>query len=559
MRIRTTRPTASLAVALALVLPAHAQSWVETFAPTDGAAFDSFGFALAGDSGRLLVSSLAAEPVPQVQDCGAAYVFERGPSGWVQTDRLDPSNPVHHMQFGRSLALSGYDAVVGAPTATEAGLETGAVYAYRKLGAWTETQLLVGSSCTDSALFGYSVAMDGGRLVVGAPTCDAACGADQGAVFVYEQSGTTWVQTAVLEGLPSATPQAFGHAVDIQGDRIVVGAPLALDAVKDSGRVYVYENAGGQWVLDEVLTDPEAVPHDRLGYSVDLDGDLVAAGQPHADVDGVVDAGAAQVFQDTPGGWVRRWVLGAQDPAPYTRYGYALLLRGTRLFASSPWAPASNGGSGRAWLHGRAGGDWLHLPAPALPRQLPGDGFGSSMALVGDEVAFGRWGDSASTGTPGLGSVSVFDLQGVPVHEAYCFGAGCPCGNIGAEGGCQNSTGTSARLSAGGSLSLGRGDLELAVDGLPQGRMAVLLVGASAAWNLFGDGLLCVSGGASGLQLAGPARSSGVAGALAYDLSDLGPLHAGMTRYLQVLYRDPLGPCSQRSNLSNAVGLRFVP
>ncbi len=560
MRIRTHRTAAALAACLTLALPTHAQSWVETFAPADGAAFDSFGFALAGDGSRLLVSSLAAEPLPQLQDCGAAYVFERGPAGWVQTDRLDPSNPEHHMGFGWSLDLRGYDAAIGAPHAVEMGRETGSVSVFRKLGAWTETQVLVGLGCADQALFGYSVALDGPRLVVGAPRDHASFGPDEGRVHVFEQSGTTWVQTAVLEGIPGQHAQAFGHSVDVDGDRIVVGAPLAFEGVKDSGRVYVYENTGGLWSLVQVLSDPEAVPHDRLGTRVRLQGSLLAVGQHHADVGGVPDVGAVQVFERGAAGWERRWVLGPREPVPYTRYGFDVQLAGTRLFATSPWASSGNGGTGRVWLHGRSGAEWLELPAPALPRQVPGDGFGSGVALVGGEVAIGRWGDSSTTPhAPGLGSVSTFDLAEVPLHASYCFGQGCPCGNDDTAGGCRNSAGPGARLSAQGSLSLGRADLELVAEGLPAGRMAVLLMGQAASWSLLGDGLLCVSSGAGTLRLVGGPRSSGAAGALDYSLAELGPLHAGATRYLQVLYRETLGPCNQAANLTNAVGLSFVP
>ena len=74
-------------------------------------------------------------------------------------------------------------------------------------------------------------------------------------VFVYEYSGTTWVQVAVLQGLPADTPQAFGHSVALEGGRLVVGAPTASSSIKDAGRIYVYENTSGLWTLTEVITD----------------------------------------------------------------------------------------------------------------------------------------------------------------------------------------------------------------------------------------------------------------------------------------------------------------
>ena len=64
--------------------------------------------------------------------------------------------------------------------------------------------------------------MDGDTLVVGAPY--KASG--QGAAYVYTRTaGETWTQTAKLVASDGVGNDAFGYSVAIDGDVIVVGAP----------------------------------------------------------------------------------------------------------------------------------------------------------------------------------------------------------------------------------------------------------------------------------------------------------------------------------------------
>ena len=67
---------------------------------------------------------------------------------------------------------------------------------------------------------GYSVAIDGDTLVAGAIGDDAA----QGAVYVFQRSGGSWVFNAKLTASDGAANDFLGTSVAIDGDTIVVGA-----------------------------------------------------------------------------------------------------------------------------------------------------------------------------------------------------------------------------------------------------------------------------------------------------------------------------------------------
>ena len=103
---------------------------------------------------------------------GAAYVFTRSGTVWTQQQELAASNGVAGDQFGYSVAVSGNTAVVGDYfKAVSATSEPGAAYVFTLSGGvWTQQQELLASDGVDEDHFGFSVAVDGGTAVIGAPT-----------------------------------------------------------------------------------------------------------------------------------------------------------------------------------------------------------------------------------------------------------------------------------------------------------------------------------------------------------------------------------------------------
>ena len=75
-------------------------------------------------------------------------------------------------------------------------------------------------------IFGYSVAISGTRVVVGANGDDTGA-SDAGSAYVYDLSGgTPTVPVATLNNPGPAASDYFGNSVAISGTRVVVGASL---------------------------------------------------------------------------------------------------------------------------------------------------------------------------------------------------------------------------------------------------------------------------------------------------------------------------------------------
>jgi hypothetical protein len=144
--------------------------------------------------------------------------------------------------------------------------------------AITQAQLTADDGAT-SDTFGRAVAISGDTAVVGACFDRVGTHYSQGSAYVFVRSGTTWVQQAHLTASDGAGDDWFGFTVAISGDTIVVGAP-ADDVGTDAqqGSAYVFVRSGTTWAQQAKLTASDGAAGDTLGSSVAIFGDTVVAG-----------------------------------------------------------------------------------------------------------------------------------------------------------------------------------------------------------------------------------------------------------------------------------------
>ena len=116
--------------------------------------------------------------------------------------------------------------------------------------------------------FGYSVAIAGGTVVVGAYGDDDASGCtddwcNSGSVYIFHTSdgGSTYDLVAKLTATDAVESDHFGESVAIHSSLVVVGAPHHDDADWDSGAVYVFrtEDGGASWSPLAKLTPSDGV------------------------------------------------------------------------------------------------------------------------------------------------------------------------------------------------------------------------------------------------------------------------------------------------------------
>ena len=181
-------------------------------------------------------------------DSGAAYVFVRSGVTWTQQAYLKASNAESSDFFGFSVGVSGDTVVVGAyledslavgvnGTQTDTVLRnSGAAYVFARSGStWSQQAYLKPSNTEGEEFFGWSVAISGNTVAVGAvgergisPGVNGnqfATGApSSGAVYVFGRSGVVWTQLAYVKASNPGSGDQFGLSVAAAGDTVIAGA-----------------------------------------------------------------------------------------------------------------------------------------------------------------------------------------------------------------------------------------------------------------------------------------------------------------------------------------------
>ncbi|RMH05537.1 MAG: hypothetical protein D6702_00095 [Planctomycetota bacterium] len=309
---------------------------------SDGRSGDRFGCSLAAAGGVLVAGAWSAD-APQV-DSGAAYVFRWDPlaGAWNEEAKLDPAASVRGDRTGEAVAVSAEVVVVGAPGNDYSGAGAGLAYAWRwdpLAGSWVyEGWLWPGAGALDpDDSFGSAVAVSGDVAAIGA-FGDDDLGSAAGAVWVFRfvPGFNYWSLETKLTAGGGAAGDLFGWSLALDGDTLAVGAPGANGR---TGEVFVfrYDPVNRIWNQEAVLVDPAGAADDQFGRSVALSGDLLAAGAPGAD-EGGQDHGTALWFERAPatGQWLEQGRVLDSSPKLSEQQGERIALLGDALLVAAP-------------------------------------------------------------------------------------------------------------------------------------------------------------------------------------------------------------------------------
>jgi hypothetical protein len=134
-------------------------------------------------------------------------------------------------------------------------------------------------------------------LVVGAKGDEVGANHDQGSAYVFTRSGTVWTLQQHLKANDGTGNDYFGHAVALRGDMAVVSAHFAnLGAGYDQGAVYVFTRSGTTWAQIKKLAASDGAKYDRFGSTVALSSDTLAVGMRNDQYGPTTSKGAAYVF-----------------------------------------------------------------------------------------------------------------------------------------------------------------------------------------------------------------------------------------------------------------------
>ncbi len=341
----------------------------------------------------------------RVNDSLARYPIVIDPLLWVERDNWLASDGAAGDYFGASVAIDGNFAVVGAWGDDDNGSNSGAAYVFERNGnLWMETAKLVAFDGLAGDIFGDAVDISGNRIVVGAPK-RADNGTDSGAIYLFERVGGVWTPTFKFLAMDGAANHRYGAAVAISGVHMLAGARRHNFS---RGAVYHLIEDQGTWV-GETLIASDAGSGDWFGQSVALSGRYAIVGA-NGDNDNGPNAGAAYTFYRPGLGLNQQQKLLRSDGGAQDNFGYAVDLSGSTAIVGA-WADDDNGSdSGTAYVFTRSGTTWS-LEQKLLPDDGgSGDGFGSWVAVSGDNAVIGAPGDDDGAGDAGAAYVFSRDL-----------------------------------------------------------------------------------------------------------------------------------------------------
>jgi hypothetical protein len=428
---------------------------------------DLFGYSVALSGDTLAVGAFGEESAAtgvngeeadnSASVSGAVYVFTRDAAGlWSQQAYVKASNAEAGDGFGLSVALSGDTLAVGAlfEDSVATGIDgdeadnnasaSGAVYVFTRDGAgvWSQQAYVKSSNAGADDQFGYSVALSGDTLAVGANReRSAATGIDgdesdstapdSGAVYLFTRNDAgAWEQQAYVKASNTQASDAFGQSVALSGDTLAAGAYQEDSAAtgiggdegdntaSGSGAVYLF---GGVPMRNPDLSSLqiEGVDFDQIFQPNQTDYTAVVgflSGSARLDalaedanavvrVNGTrIDAAGAEVSLEEGDNTVEIEVT-AEDGVSTALYTLTITRQSANAFAQDAYVKASN--------------------------TEAGDYFGFSVALSGDTLAVGAIfedsvaagidGDEADNNASASGAVYVFTRDGAGLWSQQAY------------------------------------------------------------------------------------------------------------------------------------------
>jgi hypothetical protein len=354
---------------------------------SDAAAGDRFGWSVA------VSDDTAVAGAYEDDDHGSSYVFRYDGSDWVEEGKLRASDGAADDSFGRSVAVSGDTALVGANGDDDNGSRSGSAYVFRYDGIdWVEEAKLTASDGAADDSFGRSVAVSGDTALVGA-NGDDDNGSRSGSAYVFRYDGIDWVEEAKLTASDAAASDYFGLSVAVSGDTAVVGAFNDDDDGASSGSAHVFRYDGVDWAQEAKLTASDAAANDRFGFSVAVSGDTAVVGA-YGDDDNGAASGSAYVFHYDGIDWVEEAKLTASDGAGDDYFGLSVAVSGETAVVGANGDDDNGSRSGSAHVFRYDGSDWVNKAKLTASDAAADDRFGYAVAVSGDMAVLGAYGDN---------------------------------------------------------------------------------------------------------------------------------------------------------------------
>jgi len=311
--------------------PASTSSTATTTSSAPASSSSSPGSSTSSSTTTSSSTSTSVTTVPEHTTSVTSTQSEQFPSTFLtSTGEGSPSYGTTAGQFGEALAAGSSFLVVGAPNETSAAqVGAGNVYIYSSAGSLFET--LTSPSPQLLGAFGWSVAVSGSSVIVGAPGENASKVPAAGQVYIF--SATTGKLLKTLSSPNSESGGEFGVDMAASGSLLVVGAILENTTVGFAGRAYVYNVTTGS--LIGTLQSPNPQYEGEFGSTTYATPGYVVVAAQNETTGNNVGAGRVYVYSATSLSLIR--TLTSPEAQAGGEFGFSLTGTGSTLVVGAPF------------------------------------------------------------------------------------------------------------------------------------------------------------------------------------------------------------------------------
>ena len=339
--------------------------------------------------GEWLAVGLPLQTVGANTQQGSVYLYRRDQGGadqWQLFKQITKTNGAASDWFGFSVALYGDLLAVGAPLDDEGAANQGIVLIYKRdqggLDNWGEWKNY--GIAEDGYLFGNAVAMHDDLLAIGATGADIGGKANRGIVWLcyIVASGCSWKTASPTDG---AADDGYGYPLSLDNDILAVGSYSTA-----GHSVYLhYRNRGGADTWGQVKKLAGSQSGESFGDSLSLSGELLAVGSPDYDNGSNPDQGRVKIYSKNTGGadlWGELVTILDAAGNDNHQFGSSVALYYDRLLAGAPGCVIDGFGCVSSFRRNHGGlnawGRFERLQGPDSDSSI-----GSALAIDGETAA----------------------------------------------------------------------------------------------------------------------------------------------------------------------------
>ena len=338
---------------------------------------------------------------------GSFCIFIRSGTNWTQQGGMFSSSLIIRGTIGFSVALSadGNTAIAGAPmdALTYSGnIYYGSSIVYTRVeGVWSEQAKLLANDYSGAAHQGSSVSLsaDGNTAIMGGDND----GSGQGAAWIFTRSGSTWTQQGsklVGTGNTGAANQGQSVSLSADGNTAMVGG--AADN-SNQGAVWVWTRSGSTWAQQgSKLVGSGYTGAALQGTSVSLsaDGNTAMVGGPADNT----NKGTVWTYTRSAGSWAQQGnKLVGSGGGIFTLQGTSVSLSadGTTGIVGGPGSMENYGPTGAAWVFRSCVSPVISSQSTATQTQCISGTFNAiSVTGIGDGLTY-QWFSNATNNNSG--------------------------------------------------------------------------------------------------------------------------------------------------------------